>query len=164
MNRKNISGQAPLEKTALMVNINYCPNILQKYKSTKKYRQSLTGQALIEFVFVFLIFFAIFLAILQIGFMSISKSLLNLAAYSACREYVVTYDRNKALQAAQYYLIPAEKQGFIKGLTYSSFSPDNGFGSKAVVVLKTTYNMLGLPDMTVQTIFPMESHCVMTME
>jgi len=123
-----------------------------------------SGQALVEFVFVFLIFFALFLAIIHIGFMTISKSLLNLATYSACREYVVTYNQNKSLQAANFYLEPLKKQGFIKGLTYSSFSKDNGFGTKSTVVLKADYSLFGLPEMTVQKIFPMESHCVMTME
>jgi hypothetical protein len=121
------------------------------------------GQSLVEFIFIFLIFFALFLAILHIGFMTISKTLLNMATYSACREYIVTQDRRKAQQAAQYYIDPVLKQGFIK--TYDTyFSGDNGFGSKAIVILKATYSFLGLPGIEVQKIFPMESHCVMTME
>jgi len=122
-----------------------------------------SGQTLVEFIFVFLILFAIFLAIIHIGFMSISKSMLNLAAYSACREYVVTQNQYKSIQAAQHYFSPIQKQGFAGPLDIS-FSPDGGFGSKALVVLKSRYNMPGLPGTVTETVFPMESHCVMSME
>lgn len=129
--------------------------ILQKQNS---------GQALVEFVFVFLIFFTIILAILHLGLMSISKSLTNLAAYSACREYVVTYDRGKAHAAAAFYLTPLVKQNFISRNWVFNVDRDPGFGRKITTVIKTKYNSVIFPIKRQEKDFNMEARCAMTME
>ena len=130
----------------------------------KKLRKSESGQALVEFVLVFLVFITIFLAIIHLGFMSISKSLTNLAAYSACREYVVTYDSGKARRAAEYYLNPLVRQKFIPNNWSLAIDGNNNFGRQIITKIKTKYNPVVLPIVHGKQGFNMESHCTMTME
>ena len=62
---------------------------------------------MVEFVIVIVLFFTIFFFAIQISYISIAKSLLNLASHGAARKFAASpLNYNAALQVAQRYLSP----------------------------------------------------------
>lgn len=62
-----------------------------------------TGQATVEFLFAFSVFFGLFLAAYQVIDIINAKSLVNLAAFYAAHEYATTHSEDDATKAARWY-------------------------------------------------------------
>lgn len=129
--------------------------------------RSNSGQALVEFIFIFLIFFSLFWMVLQIYWMANVKQMTNVAAHAACRTYVTTYSRDKAKEAALVYL----SREFLNMNIYwfnIEYSPegDPGFGNKMKVKVKVRYRpvMLPLPKFMFPKFLTFTSSCSMMME
>ena len=70
--------------------------VLLDAKATRRPQHRQCGQALIELLFIFLIFMAIVYLTIQFSLIANARSMLNLATYAAAREYAVSYDRTRA--------------------------------------------------------------------
>ena len=145
--------------------------LLSRLKSANSALNS-RGQALIEFIFVFMLFNVMVFAAIQLSLVANAKSMLNLATYAACREYAVTYSKNKARLAASVQLKPIMNElDPLMGYFRVNFKPDNdpGFGKK----VQTTVTVFYKPMPLVKKLYPLvfggrsvklKSSCSMTME
>ncbi len=134
-----------------------------------------SGQALVETSFVILIFFAFVFFTLHLTLLSNAKSTLNLAAYSACRECIVTEgNTSKVRAAAKAFLKPIwkdldRKQGYYK-IKYDSDPSHLAFGDKVKLTMTIYYKPMPIPLMkqfyrlTSTKSIALTSSCGMTME
>ena len=123
---------------------------------------------MVEFLFTFLLFASIIFLTLQFTLIANVRSMLNLATYSAAREYAVTYSSDKAQAAGQVYMAPFTLEG--EALTYFSIPSDPGFGGMVTVKGKALYHLqmpltrgyFGIYGKV--GVVPITSQCTMTME
>jgi hypothetical protein len=143
-------------------------------KKTPSHLRSQSGQAMVEFLFIFILFTAIVFFILQITVIANVKSMLNLATYSAAREYIVSHSSTKAQIAAATYMapfLPGVGNGevlWVRITTDPSGIPSFG---RQITFTGTAYYKLQMP--IVRRYFgvdgylgyiPLKSACTMTME
>ncbi len=83
------------------------------------------GQALVEFVMVFMIFLVCILFAIELTNVYRAKSMLNLATFLSARSYAVSKDTSLAQQVAQTYL-KGTAFGDVPTPTLSSYSPSYG--------------------------------------
>ncbi len=123
---------------------------------------------MVEFLFTFLLFASIIFLALQFTVIANVRSMLNLATYSAAREYVVTYSEEKANVAGAIYMAPFIAGGEV--LPFFSIPSDPGYGGM-VNVKGTFYYRLQMPltgryfgPYGYAGFVPISSQCTMTME
>jgi hypothetical protein len=133
------------------------------------------GQTLVETLFIGLILLAILFFIIQLSLLGNAKLMLNTAAYAACRKYVVTYSKDKAMEKARHFLEPAlgrdievsDIKLYSQGRQVSS-APE--YGKPIELHLEVYYAIMPMP--LVLQFFPdrkenkimMKARCAMTME
>jgi Flp pilus assembly protein TadG len=136
--------------------------------------RSESGQAMVEFLFIFILFTAIIFFVLQLTVIANAKSLLNLATYTAAREYITSHSTGMAQAAAATYMnpfLPGVGNGevlWVRITTEPSGTPSFG---RQITVTGTAYYKLQMP--IVRRFFgvdgyigyiPLKSKCTMTME
>lgn len=134
-----------------------------------------SGQALVEFLFVFFVFMAFILYTLQLTMLGNAKFMLNAAAYAACRKYVVTYSKEDAWTKAEEYIAPVYKTSMV--ITGIKLTHDNvqvssapEYGEEIMLELDVRYKIMPLP--LIKMFFKhhtgnyiaLRSTCTMTME
>lgn len=127
--------------------------------------KSQSGQALVEFVCIFLIFCSIILGVLHLTIFANVKAMANAAVYAACRKFTVTYNKSDAYTAAGYYLAPLIKIGAVNAY-YLKFEPDGdpGFANKINATLTVNLVPWYLPVFLAPYLGKVETTCSMTME
>jgi hypothetical protein len=128
---------------------------------------------MIEFLFIFLLFTSIVFVTLQFTIIANVRSLLNLSAYSATREYIVSCSSGKSQVAAAVYMapfLPGIGNGEVLWVSVNAPSNPPAFG-RQVDITTTAYYHLEMP--LVRRYFgtagytgfiPLKSTCSMTME
>jgi len=123
------------------------------------------GQALVEFIFIFLVFLSIFLGVLQLTIFANIKAMSNAAVYAACRQYVVTYKKGDTTAVVLMYLAPLYKIKSIIGHKLD-LDPDKdpGFGEKVKATLTVYTAPWYLPVFLLPNMGKIVTTCSMTME
>src|SRR5262245_12547820 len=112
--------------------------------SIKKLRRSESGQAMVEFLFIALLFISIGLLTFQFLRIANANCLVNNAAYSACRDFIVNYEESSAEEAASVYMLPfLYETGGGDILVYEVNIPeDPGFGRQCDVDVTAQFKLL----------------------
>jgi Flp pilus assembly protein TadG len=145
-----------------------------KRKPLKLGFRSEKGQSMVEFLFIFILFTSIIFFVLQLTIIANVKSLLNLATYSAAREYITSHSSGMAQAAAATYMnpfLPGVGNGEVMYVSISTNPSSTPSFGRQVTVTGTAYYRLQMP--IVRNFFgvngytgviPLESKCTMTME
>lgn len=117
----------------------------ESLQTSRGYRSKLkknVGQSLVEFLLIIILFLTIFMFGVQFCYVSIARSLLNVACHGAARSMAVNQDKLKAEKVAEYYLSPVARPENVD--VYFTNKPDK-FGEAYQCRVGVKLKLLPLP-------------------
>lgn len=113
---------------------------------------SRSGQTLVEYIFVFPIFFVIVVFTIQLSIIAHTNTMTQLASFFAARQYAISADEKTAKLVASHYMFKLDYYGQVEPFATDGWSVDisaddskKGIGSPATATVNAKLELLDFP-------------------